>query len=69
METLPLTKKRKKSWHKQKLCHTYKKNVMIKITVRFEISYYTGKYSGAAQSICTLRYKIPKEIPLVLQNG
>ena len=31
--------------------------------------HYTGKYRGAAHSICNLRYKTPKEIPLVFHNG
>ena len=30
---------------------------------------YTGKYRGAAHNICNLRYKIPKEIPIVFHNG
>ena len=30
--------------------------------------YYTGKYRGAAHDICNLRYKIPKEIPIVFHN-
>ena len=29
----------------------------------------TGKYRGAAHSICNLRYKTPKEIPIVFHNG
>ena len=29
----------------------------------------TGKYRGAAHSICNLNYKIPKEIPVVFHNG
>ena len=29
---------------------------------------YTGKYRGAAHDICNLRYKIPKEIPVVFHN-
>ena len=29
----------------------------------------TGKYRGAAHDICNLRYKIPKEIPVVFHNG
>ena len=28
-----------------------------------------GKYRGAAHNICNLRYKIPKEIPVVFHNG
>ena len=31
--------------------------------------HYTGKFRGAAHSICNLRYKTPKEIPVVLHNG
>ena len=31
--------------------------------------HYTWKYRGASHSICNLRYKIPKEIPVVFHNG
>ena len=31
--------------------------------------HYTGKYRSAAHSICSLRYKTPKEIPVVFHNG
>ena len=31
--------------------------------------HYTGKCRGAAHSICNLRYRIPKEIPVVFHNG
>ena len=31
--------------------------------------HYTGKYREAAHSICNLRYKIPREIPVVFHNG
>ena len=31
--------------------------------------HYTGKYTGAAHNICNLRYKVPKEIPIVFHNG
>ena len=31
--------------------------------------HYTGKYRGAAYNICNLRYKVPKEIPVVFHNG
>ena len=29
----------------------------------------TGKYRGAAHNTCNLRYKTPKEIPVVFHNG
>ena len=28
----------------------------------------TGKFRGAAHTICNLRYKVPKNIPVVIQN-
>ena len=31
--------------------------------------HYTGKYRGAAHNICNLRYKVPREIPVVFHNG
>ena len=31
--------------------------------------HYTGKYGGAAHNVCNLRYKVPKEIPIVFHNG
>ena len=31
--------------------------------------HYIEKYRGAAHIICNLRYKIPKEIPVVFHNG
>ena len=30
---------------------------------------YMGKYRGAAHNICNLRYKVPKEIPIVFHNS
>ena len=31
--------------------------------------HYTGKSRGGAHDICNLRYKTPKEIPVVFHNG
>ena len=31
--------------------------------------HYTGKLREAAHNICNLRYKVPKEIPVVIHNG
>ena len=31
--------------------------------------HYTGKYRGAAHSICNLRYKMQEDIPVVIHNG
>ena len=34
-----------------------------------ENCHFTGKYRGAAHDISNLRYKTPKEIPVVFYNG
>ena len=44
------------------------KEFKLKQKVRYHC-HYTGKYRGAAHSICNLRYKIPKEISVVFHNG
>ena len=31
--------------------------------------HFTGKYRGAVHNACNLRYKIPKNIPVIFQNG
>ena len=31
--------------------------------------HYTGRFRGAVHNICNLRYKVPKEIPVVFYNG
>ena len=31
--------------------------------------HYIGKFRGAAHSTCNLRYKVPKNIPIVIHNG
>ena len=41
-----------------------KKNYKVR-----DYCHYTGKYRGAAHNICNLRYKVPKEIPVVFHNG
>ena len=31
--------------------------------------HYTGKFKGAAHSVCNLRYKVPQEILVKIHNG
>ena len=31
--------------------------------------HFTGKFRGAAHSICNLHYKVPREIPAKIHNG
>ena len=69
-----INKKSYKFHRKQKLCYTCKKRFS---TDDKNKKYYkvrdhchcTGKYRGAAHNICNLRYKTPKENPVVFHNG
>ena len=70
-EMIPLTTEEEESYENQEICYicqkkfgTNKNNKKVK-----DHCYYTGKYKGAAHSICNLRYKVTKEIPIVFHNG
>ena len=77
-EMIPLTDKENKSYEKQKVCYICKKEFSTDENDKnaFKLyhkvrdhCHYTGKFRGAAHSICNLRYKTPKEIPVVFHNG
>ena len=72
-----LTNEEKESYENQENCHICgkefctdknKKEFKLKQKVR-DHDHYTGKYRGAAHSDCNLRYKIPREIPIIFHNG
>ena len=68
---ISLTTEEKVHYNKQKVCYICKKvfnNDKKQQKVR-DHCHCTGKYRGAAHNICNLRYKIPKEIPVVFHNG
>ena len=71
---IPLTKEEKKMHRRQKECYICKKRFSIndnnkKYHKLKNNCHYTGKYRGAAHDSCNLRYKIPKEFPVVFNNG
>ena len=69
-DMIPLTKKEEKN--KQEVCYIYKKEFNTDDKKYYKVKdhcHYTGKYRGAAHNICNLRYRIPKEIPIVFHNG
>ena len=73
-EMIPLTKIEEKNHNKQKVCHICRKEFNTddsdkKYHKVKDHCHYTGKYRGAAHDICNLRYKIPREIPVVFYNG
>ena len=69
---IPLTTKEKIYHNKQKICYVCKKEFNNNDKKNYKVRdhcHYTDKYKGAAHNICNLRYKVPKEIPIVFHNG
>ena len=54
---IPLTKEEEDNYNKENICHICKKD-FNNDKVR-DHCHFTGKYRGAAQNTCNLRYKIP----------
>ena len=70
-DMIPSTKKEEENYNDQKVYYICKKE-FDKSDKKHKVRdhcHYTGKYRGAAHNICNLRYKIPKEIPIVFHNG
>ena len=75
---MPLTNKEIKSYEKQKVCYIFEKKFCNDKNKKSEYDlchkvrvhcHYTGKFRGAGHNICNLKYKIPKNIPIVFHNG
>ena len=69
---IPLTKKEEENYNNQKVCYICKKESDKSDKKHHKVRdhcHYSGKYRGAAHNICNLRYKIPKEIPIIFYNG
>ena len=71
----PLTKEELKSHQAAKVCYICGKRCLKKFAndknywkVR-DHSHFTGKYGGAAYSICNLKFNMSNEIPVVFHNG
>ena len=73
-EMISLTKEEKKIRLEQKVCYICSKEFSTdddnkKCHKVRDHCHYTGKYREAAHNIFNLKYKIPKEIPVVFHNG
>ena len=62
---LPLTKEELKSYQDAKVCYICEKRILKKLFKSINYQkvrnhcHYTGKYRGAAHSICNLKYNVP----------
>ena len=71
---IPLTNKEEKNYNKQKICYIYKKEFNTDDSDKKHhkvkhYCHYTGENRRVAHNICNLRYRIPKEIPVMFHNG
>ena len=75
---IPLTHHQQLNYEKSKYCHICQKKFYEDGDNKHRSKsyhkvrdhcHYTGEFRGAAHSICNLRYKIQREIPVVLHNG
>ena len=64
---IPLTKEEDDDCNKENNCYICKKD-FNNDKVR-DHCHFTSKYRGAAHNTCSLRYKIPKNIPVIFHNG
>ena len=63
---IPLTKEEEDNYNEENTCYICKKD-FNNDKVRYHC-HFTGKYRGAAHKTCNLRYKIPKNIPVIFHN-
>ena len=69
---IPLINEERKLDRKQKVCYICKKRFSTEVKKCHKVRdhcHCTGKYGETAHDICNLRYKTPKEIPVVFHNG
>ena len=67
---ISLTPEEKINYNDQKVCYICKKEFDTIDKKNYKVrDHYTGKYRGASHNVCNLRYKVPKEIPVVFHNG
>ena len=63
-------KNKKYATYAKKFCNDKNEEKKFKLYQKVkDHCHYTGKFKGAAHNICNLRYKVPKEIPVVIHNG
>ena len=76
-EIIPLTDEKNNIYNKQEIFYIQKekfcldkddKNYINRKKVK-DHCHDTGKFRGPAHSICNLKYKVPKEIPMIIHNA
>ena len=76
-DKIPLNDEENNRYNEQEICHICKEEFCEDeddkdYTNRKKVKdhcHYTGKLRGAAHSKCSLKYKVPKEIPVIIHNA
>ena len=71
-EMVPLTHEENNFYNKQEICYICKETFRMDKDDKRKVKYhchYTGKFRGAAHSICNLNYNDQKEIPITIHNA
>ena len=71
-KNIPLTAEEKIKYNDQEVYYICEKEFDTINKKNYKVRdhcHYTGKYRGAAHNVYNLRYKVPKEIPVVFHNG
>ena len=73
-EMITLTNEENKPYKNEKVYYICKKEFSSDDDIKKnhkvrDHGHYKGKSGGDADSVCNVRYKTPKEIPVVFQNG
>ena len=69
MKKISLIKSKRHVIYAKKSFVSIKMMKIIKTEKRLKITAIKDKFRGAAQSKCTLNYKIPKDIPIINHNA
>ena len=73
----PLTQEKSNLYNKQEICYICKEKFCVDKDDNDYINrknvknhwHYTRDFKGPVQSICNLKYKVPKEIPIIIHNA
>ena len=76
-DIIPLDDEENMLYNEQEICYICKEKLCTDKDDKDYINrkkvkdhcHYTGKFRRAAHSICNLKYKVPKEIPVIIHNA
>ena len=76
-DIIPLTQEENNRYNEQEICYICKEKFCVDKDDKYYINrknvedycHYIGEFKRPAHSICNLKYKVPKEIPIIIHNA